>query len=231
MMKMKLESFSKQEFLKQVWSKEFSQKVYDVGSIPSQVFEELKDQSTAALYALQVNQHQEGLLEVLHAIEKKMQVDGKESFVQLAVGEVRDHLKQFVHLLATQCQNNLLNYLQMKYGKTEEIINDKAEKVTTNTIQEFLEKNRIVVLDFWAPWCAPCVSIAPMINQLAEQYEGRTAVGKVNIDENEFLVKEYKIASIPTLLFIKDGKVETQLVGLHTLEVLQNNVERLLESN
>ena len=106
-------------------------------------------------------------------------------------------------------------------------MNNKAEQLTPDTIKSFLESHPLAVLDFWAPWCAPCVAMAPVLDQLAAQYKGRLGVGKINIDDHEPLMKAYTIASIPSFLFIKKGNEETRLVGAHPLETLCNHAERL----
>ena len=70
-----------------------------------------------------------------------------------------------------------------------------------------------VLLDFWATWCGPCKMIAPIVAEIAEEYAGKLKVGKVNVDDEIELAREFKIASIPTLVLIKDGKVAATSVG------------------
>lgn len=79
--------------------------------------------------------------------------------------------------------------------------------------QEVLQSKDPVIVDFWAPWCGPCMAIAPILEDLAKEYKGRLKVCKVNIDEAQAIATKYQILSIPTLLFFKDGKVTNQLVG------------------
>src|SRR5262249_45480318 len=71
-----------------------------------------------------------------------------------------------------------------------------------------------VLVDFWAEWCGPCKMIAPVLDELAEEYEGRVRIGKVNIDEQQALAAEYGIRAIPTLLLFNQGEVAEQIVGL-----------------
>ena len=70
-----------------------------------------------------------------------------------------------------------------------------------------------VLIDFWAPWCGPCRMMGPIIEQLADQYEGKAKVGKVNVDEEGELSQAFGVMSIPTIVLVKDGKVVKQVVG------------------
>jgi thioredoxin 1 len=81
-----------------------------------------------------------------------------------------------------------------------------------------------VLVDFWAPWCAPCRTIAPIVEQIAEKYTGRLVVAKVDLDDNEQLVQRFGIRSIPTLLVFKNGDVVGQLVGAVPAKVIENEV-------
>ncbi|NMC72984.1 MAG: thioredoxin [Geobacteraceae bacterium] len=78
---------------------------------------------------------------------------------------------------------------------------------------EVLQSKMPVLVDFWASWCAPCKQIAPLVDALAEEYEGKVKVGKVNVDENPATPAKYGIRGIPTLILFKDGKVLDQVVG------------------
>ena len=78
---------------------------------------------------------------------------------------------------------------------------------------EVLDYQGVAMVDFWAPWCGPCRMVAPIIDQLAEEYAGKVKIGKVNTDENMALSTEYQIMTIPTMLVFKDGKVVDTING------------------
>lgn len=77
-----------------------------------------------------------------------------------------------------------------------------------------------VLVDFWAPWCNPCKMLGPVIDEIADEVDGKALVCKVNIDEEQNLAQEYRVMSIPTLLYFKDGKVVNQMVGVRPKEEL-----------
>ena len=79
---------------------------------------------------------------------------------------------------------------------------------------EVLQSTAPVLVDFWAPWCGPCRQIAPLIDQLAEQYSGKVKIGKINIDENPEVTNQYGIQSIPTLMVFRGGNVSERFVGM-----------------
>ncbi len=89
-----------------------------------------------------------------------------------------------------------------------------VELTDDNFSNEVLESSTPVLVDFWAPWCGPCRQIAPLIDQLAEEYSGKVKVGKVNIDDNPGVTNEYGIQSIPTLMVFRAGSVAERFVGM-----------------
>ena len=82
-----------------------------------------------------------------------------------------------------------------------------------NFDQEVLTSKLPVLVDFWAIWCGPCKVLSPIVEELANEYEGKIKVGKVNVDENNNLAMKYNVMSIPTLKFFKDGKMIGELIG------------------
>ena len=89
-----------------------------------------------------------------------------------------------------------------------------------NFEDEVLKSEIPVLVDFWASWCGPCKMLAPTVAQIAEEYSGKIKVGKVNVDEEESLSREYGIVSIPTVILFKDGKPEKTSIGLVPKETL-----------
>ena len=87
------------------------------------------------------------------------------------------------------------------------------EFTSDNFETEVIESTQPVLVDFWAEWCGPCRQIAPTVDEVAAEYEGRAVVGKVNIDHHPDIASQYGIRSIPNLLIFSDGKVQQQIVG------------------
>ncbi len=103
-----------------------------------------------------------------------------------------------------------------------------AYEFTDENAKQEIESGRPVVIDFWATWCVPCKRVAPIIEELAEEYEGRVLIGKYNVDEGDELSGQYGIRNIPTILFFKDGEMKERYVGSATKEVLKEKVEAIL---
>jgi thioredoxin 1 len=89
----------------------------------------------------------------------------------------------------------------------------KVELTTENFKDEVLESDVPVLVDFWAEWCMPCKMIAPVLDEMSSEYEGKLKIGKLNVDEQAEIAAQYNIVSIPTLLLFKDGEVVNQQIG------------------
>lgn len=93
-----------------------------------------------------------------------------------------------------------------------------------NTNFQHQIKNKVVLVDFWASWCAPCRMMAPVLNEVAEELTGNAHVGKVNIEQYQSLASSYKIKSIPTMVLYKNGKEVTRFVGVKSKEFLLKQI-------
>ncbi|MBQ4279286.1 MAG: thioredoxin, partial [Rikenellaceae bacterium] len=80
-----------------------------------------------------------------------------------------------------------------------------ALSITKDNLDEIIGAGKPVVIDFWAEWCGPCRMIAPIVDELAAEYEGRVTIGKCDVDENDAVAAKYAVRNIPTLIFIKNG--------------------------
>jgi len=86
--------------------------------------------------------------------------------------------------------------------------------VTDTNFEETVKKNKLVFVDFWANWCGPCRALAPTIQELAKEYEGKILIGKLDVDENPATAERFQVFSIPTMILFKDGLEAERMVGL-----------------
>ena len=94
--------------------------------------------------------------------------------------------------------------------------------------KEVLQSDKPVLVDFFADWCGPCKMMAPEVEQLAEELEGKAKVGKLNIDENMDIAEKYRVMNIPTFLIFKDGQEKERIVGAVSKNELKNKLEQTL---
>ena len=103
-----------------------------------------------------------------------------------------------------------------------------ALEITDNNYKELLAEGKPVVIDFWALWCGPCKMVAPIIEELAAEYEGKVIIGKCDVDENSDMPAEFGIRNIPTVLFFKEGKLVDKQVGSAPKPTYVSKIEALL---
>jgi thioredoxin 1 len=113
---------------------------------------------------------------------------------------------------------------QIKQRKIEAILNQATQQkqasshpltLTDANFAETVKTNPLIVVDFWAPWCGPCRMVGPVIEQLAAEYAGKVAFGKINIDENQTVPSSFSVMSIPTIVVFHKGKAVERIVGAY----------------
>jgi len=102
------------------------------------------------------------------------------------------------------------------------------KNILTLTDKNFQQqtKNRLVLVDFWTEWCAPCRMMAPVLNEVAEELNGTTRIGKVNIEQYQSLAQQFKVRSIPTLILFKNGKEVDRFIGVKNKDFLLNKIKK-----
>ena len=106
---------------------------------------------------------------------------------------------------------------------------DVIVTLTKDNFKEMaLESDKPVLVDFWAEWCGPCRMVGPIVDELAEDYEDKVVVAKLNVDDESELAIEYKVMSIPTLILFKDGEVAEKIVGARPKEGLEELLDEYI---
>lgn len=102
--------------------------------------------------------------------------------------------------------------------------NDKVPELTNGMFEDFV-KEGVVLVDFFADWCMPCVMMGPIVDEMAEKFKGKIKIGKVNIDDNQELAKKHNVVSIPNFVLFKDGEVVEQFVGGMTADDFEERLK------
>ena len=103
---------------------------------------------------------------------------------------------------------------------------DKVQTITDGNFDQTIQGEKPVLVDFWAEWCGPCRRLAPTVEELAGDYDGKVVVGKLNVDENPNTAFKFSIRGIPTLLLFKGGQVVEQVVGLQDKDELEKVIDK-----
>ena len=101
-------------------------------------------------------------------------------------------------------------------------------EITDQNFDSVVAQGKPVVVDFWATWCGPCKRLAPMIEELAAEYDGKVSIGKCDIEENTDMTDKFGIMNVPTVVFIKDGKEVDRLVGIAGKNVYEEKINAML---
>ena len=103
-----------------------------------------------------------------------------------------------------------------------------AFNFTDENTKELIKSGQPLVIDFWATWCGPCRMVAPIIEELAKEYDGKVTVGKCDVEEADEIAAEFGIRNIPTIVFMKDGKVQDKIVGAASKSKIDEKIKALL---
>lgn len=124
------------------------------------------------------------------------------------------------------CYPDKTLYLCRRLIKTNET--DMTHELNDGNYAAFVQKNTVAMIDCWAPWCGPCRMLSPVVDQIADEMDGKVAVGKVNVDDNQQICEQFGIMSIPTLLIFKNGELAERLTGAHPKATIQDKLNGLL---
>jgi thioredoxin 1 len=131
-------------------------------------------------------------------------------------------------------EDELQHIREKKLREMQEAMNAKkktgVQLVEESNFQEFITRNSAAVIDFWAEWCGPCRMVGPIVERLAQEYEGRVVFGKCNTDHNPRIAMNFQISAIPTLLFFSQGKMVNRVIGAYPEAALREQVARTFGS-
>ncbi len=101
-------------------------------------------------------------------------------------------------------------------------------EITKENFKSFvLDSNKPVLIDFWAPWCGPCRMVSPIVDELAEDLDGKANIGKINVDDEGELAERYHVMNIPTLIIFKNGEEKERMVGVQSKDLLESKLKAL----
>ena len=120
--------------------------------------------------------------------------------------------------------DDLLKHQQEQQAVQETPVID----LNSSNFDDALSKNKLLLVDFWAEWCGPCRQIAPAVDEIASEYDGKAIVGKVNVDHHPTIASQYGIRSIPSLLVFLNGEVQQQIVGAVSKEEIAEALDKLI---
>ncbi len=129
----------------------------------------------------------------------------------------------------------LIAFLVFKFIQIRKMLNDPSQQVTGEYVKQITDANfntvvnkGVTLVDFWAPWCAPCRMLTPIINEVAEAMKDKAQVGKINIEDNKRVAAHLGVRSIPTIMIFKDGELKKQITGVRPSHALIKEIEKHL---
>ncbi len=118
--------------------------------------------------------------------------------------------------------------MHSKWLKRKMTVNNGVQEISLKSFEQVVNKH-LVVVDFFAEWCMPCLMMAPIVEELADKFKGKINFAKINIDDNSSLSEKYKVMSIPTIIMFKDGKEVARIIGTVSGEQLEEKLNSLLD--
>ena len=137
------------------------------------------------------------------------------------------------HELAEIQRKKIAQMLQRTQEQTQPVhnINGKPITLTDACFSSEVAKQKLMVVDFWAPWCRPCRMVGPIIEQLAAEYAGKVAFGKINVDDNQIIPSQFGVQGIPTLIVFKNGEPVETLVGACPKTHIESKLRQHMEKS
>lgn len=131
-----------------------------------------------------------------------------------------------VEVMKMKALHEIQRQARAKQGQDEALkaLGGRAATLTDSDFFSTVGKYPLMLVDFWAPWCAPCRMVSPVVDQLAQEYAGRVAFGRLNVDENQRTAGQFGVQGIPTLMLFKGGKAVDQLVGAYPKNVIDSRI-------
>lgn len=175
----------------------------------------------------QLNQHKNWMVSYMKELTDGLSAEDKAKVDAFNEKAFSQHLDSCIAALSKRLQENLFNYIKIQCNAG---VPNNAIALTEKTFDAVLEENEVVLVDFWAAWCAPCKALTPTINQLIAHYKSRVYFGKVDIDQVNTLAQRYQVQSLPTILMFKNGTLSASFTGNQPFSELKKALDGLLES-
>jgi thioredoxin len=144
---------------------------------------------------------------------------------------VSENLDDEIEKLKLRKMQELMRLAGSKKNEKVEPAKPKMLELSDANFEQTVRDNKLMVVDFWAPWCGPCRIVSPIIEQLAEEYAGKLSFGKLNVDDNPMTAQAYGIQGIPTIMFFRYGEPVEMIVGAAPKAYISSKINQLLEAD